>query len=79
MSQATIRAPSPTLRAVLIIVVIAGPAICFPVIKLGLAYSPALKFAGLRTLLAGLVLLGVAPLMRLPIRLPKRLWLWSCL
>jgi drug/metabolite transporter (DMT)-like permease len=63
-------------RTVLMIVVTASVAICFPVIKAGLVFSPPLKFAGLRTLLAGLALLAVTPLMGQRIWLPKRLLLW---
>jgi len=68
--------PSPTHRAVLLIVVTAGAAICFPAIKTGLAFSPPLKFAALRTLIAGLALLAATALMRQRIWLPKRLVRW---
>jgi drug/metabolite transporter (DMT)-like permease len=61
---------------VLMIVVTAGAAICFPAIKLGLISSPPIKFAGFRTLFAGLALLAAAPLMQERVWLPKRLWLW---
>ena len=76
MSEGTIRVPSPTVRTVFMIVVTAGAAICFPAIKLGLAFSPPLRLAGLRTLLAGLALLAATPVMRQRIWLPKRLCLW---
>ncbi len=70
------RNPSPAIRAVLLIVVTAGAAICFPAIKAGLAFSPPLKFAALRTLIAGLALLAATPLMRQRLWLSKRLAWW---
>jgi len=68
--------PSPTYRSVLLIVITAGAAICFPAIKAALAFSPPLKFAALRTLIAGLALLAATALMRQPLWLPKRLARW---
>jgi drug/metabolite transporter (DMT)-like permease len=57
-------------------VVTAGVAMCFPALKAGLTFSPPLKFAALRTLIAGLALLAAAPLMRQSVWLPKRLATW---
>jgi len=46
-------------------------AACFVLIKVGLAYTPPLRFAGLRLLLAGLALLPLAGSVWWP---PRRLW-----
>jgi probable blue pigment (indigoidine) exporter len=70
------RAPSSIVRVLLMSVVTAGVAICFPAIKAGLAFSSPLKFAGLRTLIAGLAILVAAALMRQSLWLPKRLVMW---
>lgn len=50
------------------VLVVVFSAACYPLIKAGLVYAPALRFAGLRTLLAGLGLLGVLALTG------RRLW-----
>jgi len=50
------------------LLVVVSSAACYPLIKTGLAYAPALRFAGLRTLLAGLGLLGILALKS------ERLW-----
>jgi len=50
------------------LLVVATSAACYPLIKAGLAYAPSLRFAGLRTLLAGLGLLGALALRG------RRLW-----
>lgn len=42
-------------------------AVCFVAIKAGLAFAPPLRFAGLRALIAGLVLLGVLAALRRPL------------
>jgi drug/metabolite transporter (DMT)-like permease len=76
MRELAVPNPSATLRAVLLLVVTAGAAICFPAIKAGLAFSPPLKFAALRTLIAGLALLAATPLIRQRLWLPKRLAWW---
>jgi probable blue pigment (indigoidine) exporter len=70
------RAPSSIVRALLMSVVTAGAAICFPAIKAGLAFSPPLKFAALRTLIAGLAILVAAALTRQSLWLPRRLVMW---
>ncbi len=50
-------------------------AICFPLITLGMPYAPHLTFATLRTVLAGLTLLAVAKLLKLPPPKGKKSWL----
>ncbi|BAZ92920.1 hypothetical protein TspCOW1_22220 [Thiohalobacter sp. COW1] len=52
-------------------------ALCFPLINIGLAASPPLMFAGLRALLAGVVLLGVGLLLGRPV--PRGLRVWAML
>lgn len=49
-------------------------AVCYPLIKLGLAYAPPLGFAALRALLAGAVLLALLAVLRRPVVPPRRLW-----
>lgn len=50
-------------------------AICFTLIKAGLDLAPPLRFAGLRALLAGVVLVGLAAARREPVSPPRRIWL----
>lgn len=52
-------------------------ALCFPLINVGLASSPPLMFAGLRAVLAGVVLLAVGLLLGRP--LPRGLRVWAML
>ena len=55
-------------QAWLMLVVIVSMAICYPLIKVGLAFAPPLHFAALRTILGGLTLVLVLVIRR------KRLW-----
>lgn len=48
--------------------------ICYPLIKLGLAYAPPLGFAAVRALVAGAVLLALLVVLRRPVVPPRRLW-----
>lgn len=48
--------------------------VCYPLIKLGLAYAPPLGFAAVRSLAAGAVLLAVLVVLRRPVVPPRRLW-----
>lgn len=50
-------------------------AVCFTLIKAGLEFAPPLRFAGLRTVVAGLVLLGIVLARREPVVPPRRIWL----
>lgn len=48
--------------------------VCYPFIKLGLAYAPPLAFAALRVLSAGVGLLALLVALRRPIVPPRRQW-----
>lgn len=61
-------------RIVLVMVLWAA---CFPLISAGIEFSPHLTFAALRALLAGLILTGLALVLRQP--LPKDLRSWAVL
>ena len=50
-------------------------AACFTLIKAGLDLAPPLRFAGLRALVAGVALLGLAVVRREPVVPPRRVWL----
>jgi drug/metabolite transporter (DMT)-like permease len=52
-------------------------AICFPLITVGIAFSPHLTFAALRALLAGAVLVALAVGLRRPV--PKGIRIWTIL
>ena len=49
-------------------------ALCFAAIKAGLPYAPPLRFGGLRALLAGIALLGLAGALRQPLWPARRAW-----
>jgi drug/metabolite transporter (DMT)-like permease len=49
-------------------------ALCFVLIKAGLAYAPPLLFGGLRALLGGGVLLGLTSVLRQPVLPPRKTW-----
>lgn len=49
-------------------------AACYSAIKAGLAYAPPLRFAGMRAVLAGAVLLGLVLVLGKPLLPPRRLW-----
>ncbi len=66
----------PARQAWLILVVITPMAACYPAIKVGLTFAPPLQFAGLRTLLGGLVLLIVLVIRRKPLWPEARLARW---
>ncbi len=51
-------------------------AVCFSIIKAGLAYAPPLLFAGLRTIIGGMPLLFLAVALRQPWLPPRRQWRW---
>ena len=50
-------------------------AVCFTLIKAGLDYAPPLRFAALRTIVAGLALLSLVLVRREPVVPPRRIWL----
>jgi len=49
-------------------------ALCFVLIKAGLAYAPPLLFGGLRALIGGGVLLGLTIVLRQPLLPPRKAW-----
>lgn len=51
-------------------------ALCFVAIKTGLAYAPPLAFGGLRALIGGAALLGVALLVRQRVLPSRQMWRW---
>lgn len=51
-------------------------ALCFAAIKAGLPFAPPLFFGGLRALIAGVALLGLAIALRQPLLPPRRSWGW---
>ncbi|MDX2004150.1 MAG: DMT family transporter [Meiothermus sp.] len=59
------------MRVLTLLGIMLATAACFVLIKIGLAYAPPLRFAGLRLLLAGAALLPLAGSLALP---PRRLW-----
>lgn len=48
--------------------------LCYPLIKLGLAYAPPLGFAAVRALAAGAALIALLAALRRPVVPPRRLW-----
>ncbi len=61
-------------RIGLTVLIAAVYAVCYSVIKTGLAFAPPLGYAGMRALLAGLALLGYLGFRRRPLLAPRRLW-----
>lgn len=61
-------------RLLLVVLLAAVYATCYSAIKVGLAYAPPLRFAGLRAVLGGAVLLGLVPIFGKPLLPPRRLW-----
>lgn len=61
-------------RILVVITVTVLYALCFVAIKAGLELAPPLRFAGLRVLIAGVVLLGVVVVRREPVIPPRRNW-----
>ncbi len=61
-------------RIGLTVLIAAIYAVCYSVIKTGLAFAPPLRYAGIRAFLAGLALLGLLAFRRLPLLPPRRLW-----
>lgn len=66
------RAPAPPIRWLALLAVTVLSAVCYVGIKIGLADAPPLVFGGLRALIAGVVLLGVAATSRAPWRPARR-------
>jgi drug/metabolite transporter (DMT)-like permease len=66
----------PSLLAILVMILWSA---CYPLITIGIAYSPHLSFAALRAGLAGTVLLMVAIYLREPIPKGWAIWGWICL
>lgn len=63
-------------RVLIMVGLTAVYAVCFVVIKEGLVYAPPLAFAGLRTTIAGVSLLGLAAALRQPLIPPRTQWPW---
>lgn len=61
-------------RLLVVIVLTALYAVCFVAIKAGLAFAPPLLFAGLRTLIGGIPLLGLAVALRQPWLPARQSW-----
>lgn len=57
-----------------VLAVTLASAVCFVLIKAGLAYAPALRFGGLRALIGGLSLFVVATFLRHPLLPGRRSW-----
>jgi drug/metabolite transporter (DMT)-like permease len=55
-----------SLRHALMLVVTLVAAGSYPAIKAGLVYAPPIRFAGLRTIIAGVVLLGILAALKRP-------------
>lgn len=66
----------PRQRAAVLVVLTIIYALCFVAIAAGLPFAPPLAFAGLRALLAGLVLLGLLAARRQPLVPPPASWPW---
>lgn len=64
---------------IITIVIISIGALCFPLVAMGLLYVPPFLFSGLRTLIAGLSILLVLPLLGQPILPPTGTWKWILL
>ncbi len=60
---------------VTIVIIIIG-ALCFPLVAKGLSYAPPFLFSGLRTLIAGLSILLILPLLGQPVLPSKSTWKW---
>jgi O-acetylserine/cysteine efflux transporter len=65
---------SPRGRIALTVLIAILYAVCYSVIKAGLAFAPPLRYAGLRVLVAGVALLGFAAVRGKPLRVERRLW-----
>lgn len=65
---------TPRGRIALTVLIAAVYALCYSAIKVGLEFAPPLRYAGLRTLLAGVALLVFLALRRRPLVPPRRLW-----
>lgn len=63
-------------RLLLTLGIVAIYAVCYVAIKAGLSYTPPLLFAGLRTEIAGVVLLLMVLALRRPLLLDRRGWGW---
>ena len=61
-------------RIALTVLIAAVYAVCYSVIKTGLAFAPPLGYAGMRALLAGFALLGFLAFRRRTLLPPRRLW-----
>ena len=61
-------------RYLLVVLLAAIYAVCYSAIKVGVAYAPPLRFAGLRAVLGGVALLVLVLVLRKPLLPPRRLW-----
>lgn len=61
-------------RLAVVVCLAAVYAVCYSAIKAGLAYAPPLRFAGMRAVLGGAVLLGLVLVLGKPLLPPRRLW-----
>lgn len=62
-------------RILILLLIMLIYAVCYVVIKAGLAFAPPLRFGGLRALIAGIALLGVTLVLRQPVLPTPRQWL----
>ncbi|MDE3076081.1 MAG: DMT family transporter, partial [Chloroflexota bacterium] len=61
-------------RTIVILGLVLLYAVCSVAIKAGLGFAPPLLFAGLRAVIGGMALLGLALALRQPVTVPLRLW-----
>ena len=63
-----------TIRTLIVFLITAVYAVCYPAIKAGLPFAPPFLFGGLRALIGGLSLLLLAAVLGKPVLLPRRSW-----
>lgn len=72
----TLRKILPELITMGIIVILA---LCYPLVSRGLQYAPPFLFGGLRTMIAGVGILLILPILRQPLTPPNGTWKWVTL
>lgn len=75
-AQRAARAGAGARRIPIMIGLTAVSAVCFVLIKSASPFTPALAFAGLRTVIAGAALLALLAALRQPLLPPRRAWPW---
>lgn len=53
--------------------------LCYPFVSRGLQYAPPFLFSGLRTMIAGISILFILPMLRQPVFPPRDIWKWILL